>query len=362
MCGDAPHCDALPHPAKLYCLLEHILGCLRGETPTAETVEKIAMQLEQNKIDLKTSISGFKTQVDVTVNSFLLEDKTRILATLESAASSAISPKLLRTLIEKTVSANLAGNPRLLKQLVAESARNDHPLNEIRAEIVTALAGTPSESGEAVKNLVGFAIRPGASVGAQKKLLVNLGSEAVRKNRDLLKTARLWQSVFNTGEDVVAGTIGTLIGAATGSGDRDAKTVAASAFSNDPFIAGGVLLSGYVGQGGALRTLVGTTQSDTWIARDIKKSVNGLYGGDLSLQFYGDKPKPSGYTGKLDDLLKNVNNIQEGLSGKVDGARKSFDKSTATGKARNIARTAAQNAKWKASAAAGKAYSGSGNK
>ena len=322
------------------------------------------MQLEQKKYDLKTSIAGFKTQVDVTVNSFLLDDKTRILATLESAASSAISTKLLRTLIEKTVSGNLAGNPRLLKQLVDESARNDHKFDKIRAEIVTALAGTPSKSAEAVKSLVGFAIRPGASVGAQKKLLVNVGAEAVSKNRDLLKTARLWQSVFNTGEDVVAGTIGTLIGAATGSDDRDAKTVAASAFSRDDSIAGGVLLSGYVGQGGALSTLLATARSDTWIARDIKKSLNGLYGGDLSLQFDGDKLKPGGYnTGKLEDLLNNVNNIQEGLSGKVDGARKSFDKSTATGKARNIARTAAQNAKRKASAAAaGKAYSGSGNK
>ena len=322
------------------------------------------MQLEQNKIDLKTSIAGFKTQVDVTVNSFLLEDKTRILATLESASSSAIPPESLRTLIEKTVSDNVVGNQGLLKQLVTESMRNDHKFDQIRAEIVTALAGTPSQSGEAVKNLVGFAIGSDASVGAQKKLLVNLEAEAVIKNRDLLKTARSWQNAFNTEEDVVSGTIGTLIGAATGSDDGDAKTVAASAFSSDDSKAAGVFLSGFVGKEGALRTLVGTAQSsDALIVRDIKKSVKGLYGGDLSLQFDKDKLNPSGYNkGKLEDLLKNVNNIQEGLSGKLNDARKSFDKSTATGKARNIARTAAQNAKWKASAAAGKAYSGSGNK
>ena len=201
--------------------------------------------VESARDDLWTNIDDLKVQVDeASVNNFLLHDKAKITATLESAASSAASQDLLRRLLEKTISANLAGNPGFLRLLVGTSLRNGYPMKEMRPVIVAALAGTTgSQSAEAVKKIVNFAT-DGTSIGSnQKELLVSLGVEAANKNRNVLSTARDWQSVFGTPPDVVEGTIAALIGSETGAAQEDSTSLAAAAFSPDAVRAGGLLLS-----------------------------------------------------------------------------------------------------------------------
>ena len=334
--------------------------------------DKIALMLEQQRADAGTSIAVFKSQVDVSVNNFLLQDKARITTTLESAASAAASPELLRGLLEKTVSENLAGNHEFMRQMVIASFRNSVPAAELHAEIADALAGTGSKSAEAVKKLVGFATGTGASLDSQKELLVALEAEAVSKNRDILSTARAWQSGFNTRVEVVQGTIAMLIGASTGAGEEDSKTVAAAAFSRDAFKAGGLLLSGYVRQGPIRAVLIAAARSDTRIANEMKKTLSGVYGGGSALrtQFNGRKLLPKGRGSKgnaggpnvetlkllLDDI--NIDSIYHGLSGKVQNAKKNVKNSAATVDARrDSAEAAAQNARGKGIAAAGKARS-----
>ena len=334
--------------------------------------DKIALVLEQQRADAGTSIAVFKSQVDVSVNNFLLQNKARITTTLESAASAAASPELLRELLEKTVSENLAGNHEFTRQMVIASFRNGVPAAELHAEIADALAGTGSKPAEAVKKLVGFATGTGASLDSQKELLVALEAEAVSKNRDILSTARAWQSGFNTRVEVVQGTIAMLIGASTGAGEEDSKTVAAAAFSRDAFKAGGLLLSGYVSQGPLRAVLIAAARSDTRIANEMKKTLSGVYGGGSALrtQFNGRKLLPKGRGSKgnaggpnvetLKLLLDNINidSIYHGLSGKVQNAKKNVKNSAATVDARrDSAEAAAQNARGKGIAAAGKARS-----
>ena len=266
---------------------------------------------------------------------------------------------MLRRVLEKTVSDNLAGNRDLIKELVTASLRNGISIGELRPEIVTALAGTGSKSAEAVRKLVGYATGSGASLGTQKGLLVALEAESVKKSRDVLSTARAWQSLFHTREDVVEGTIATLIGASTGAADEDSKIVAAAAFSPADFKAGGLLLSGYASEG-PLRTALATAQIDTRIAADMKKSVADVYGGEVPK--LKDTKRYSMNKGELAVLLDQVYDIQQGYSGKVRDARKNVGEAMAiVDGARNIAGTAAQHAGSTGAAAARKAFSaGSG--
>ena len=342
----------------------HANACQGLQTNIMDIQEKISGLLEQLNVDIKTSIAGFKSQVDASVNNFLLQDKAKIITTLESAASSAASPDLLQIMLEKTVSGNLAGNQALMELVVGASLRNGILIDELRTEIVAALAGSGSKSTEAVKKLVSFATGPGASLEAQKELLVALEAEAVSKNRDVLNTARVWQRVFNTRDEVVQGTIATLIGASTGAADVDSKSVAAAAFSRSAFKAGGLLLSGYVSQG-PLRTVFATARSDTRNIDEMKKSVSDVYGGGLRMQFDGDQLMPKGHSNlgnlrELNVLLGNVSDSKKSVRGKVRNAKKGVDESMATFvNARTIAGTAAQNARRKGAAAVGKAHSGS---
>ena len=308
--------------------------------------------------DVQAKIADFKAQVDSAVNNFLLQDKAKITATLESAVSSAASPELLRKLMEKVVSDNLAGNQALMKELVTASLRNGNSIEELRSTMVAALAGTGSISADAVSQLVGFATGSGASLKTQKALLVALEAEAVKKNRDVLSTARAWQTVFGTREDVIEGTIATLIGASTGATGEDSKTVAAAAFSSAAYKAGGVLLSGYANPG-PLRTAFLTAQSDARIATEMKGSLTDVYGGDVTK--VKDRKRYSASKGELAVLLDKVYSTQSGLSGKVRDARKNVFEAMATvDDARNIAGTAAQNARSDGAAAARKAFSRSG--
>ena len=318
----------------------------------------VASLSEELMKDVQAKIADFKAQVDSAVNNFLLQDKAKITATLESALSSAASPELLRKLLEKAVSDNLAGNQGLMEELVTASFRNGNSVEELRSTMVAALAGTGSISADAVRQLVGFATGPGASLTTQKELLVALEAEAVKKNRDVLSTARAWQTVFGTREDVIEGTIATLIGASTGATGEDSKTVAAAAFSSAALKAGGVLLSGYANPD-PLRTAFLTAQSDARIAAEMKRSVTDIYGGDVTK--VKDTKRFSANKGELAVLLDKVYSTQSGLSGKVRDARKNVFEAMATvDDARNIAGTAAQNARSEGAAAARKAFSGSG--
>ena len=356
-------CEGLHAPDDLvHCLAGQLLACAEWQTNILDIQEKIARWLEQRKVELNSMIAGFKSQVDASVNNFLWQDKAKITATLESAVSSAVSPDLLQSLLEKALSENLAGNQALMKQVVTASLRNGISTDVLRAAIVAALAGTSSKSAEAVKQLVGFATGTGASVETQKKLLVALEAEAVSKTGDVLSTARAWQGVFNTRDEVVQGTIATLIAASTGSADEDSRIVAAAAFSPTAYKAVGLLLSGYVSQG-PLRTALATARIDTRLINDMKNTVSGVYRGGLQPQFNGEKlmmPKGlgKGNAGKLGGLLDQANNIHHGVSGKVHDAKKNVETSTAKVDARNIAGSAAKNARTKAAAAARKAYSG----
>ena len=186
-------------------------------------------------------------------------------------------------------------------------------------------------------------------------------AEAVSKTGDVLSTARAWQGLFNTRDEVVQGTIATLIAASTGAADEDSRSVAAAAFSPFAYNAAGLLLSGYVSQG-PLRTALATARIDTRLINDMKKSVSDVYRGGLQPQFDGEKlmmPKGlgKGNAGKLDGLLHQVNNIHQGVSGKVHDAKQNVEKSTAKVDALNIAGSAAKNARLKAAAAARKAFS-----
>ena len=324
---------------------------------------------QQRFADLRISIEDFKAQVDVSVNSFLLQDKEKITATLESATSSAASPELLRRLLEKTVSDNLAGNQGFMRHVVAASLRNGIPIDDLRFCVqrlwlpwLTLVQNQQKASRrrlapEAVKKIVNFATGTGmTSIEIQKELLVALmGVEAVSKNRNVLSTARVWQSVFNTRVEVVQGTIAALIGSETGAAEEDSASVAAATFSRDAFGAGGLLLSGYASQG-PLSTLFATAQSDARIDVGLRTW--------LRTQFDGEKLLPKGHSkgsaGGLNVLLDKVNNIHKGLSEQDRNAKKNVEKSTAAVQARNIAGAAAQKASQKGAAAARKAYSGSG--
>ena len=288
------------------------------------------------------------------------------MATLESALSSATSSELLRSLLENTVSDNLAGNQDFIKKLVTASLRNGNSIGELRAEIVTALAGTVSKSAEAVRKLVGFATGSGASLGTQKDLLVALEAESVKKSSDVLSTARAWQSVFDTREDVVEGTIAALIGAATGAVDEDSRIVAAAAFSPAALKAGDLLLSGSASEG-PLRTALATAQIDSRIATEMKKTAADVYGGELPK--LKDAKRYSMNKGELAALLDNVYDIQQDLNslkdlnGKVRDAKKTVDEPmmAAVDDARKIAGSAATIARRGGAAAAQKAsYSAAG--
>ena len=236
-----------------------------------------------------------------------------------------------------------------------------------------ALAGTASKSAsEAVKKLArglwyrdwGFIVKPkGTSCcfGGRSRQQESRHSQHCK--------IRVWQSGFNTRVEVVQGTIAMLIGASTGAGEEDSKTVAAAAaFSRDAFKAGGLLLSGYVSQW-PLRAVIAAARSDTRIANEMKKTLSGVYGGGSGLRtpFDGGKLLPKGRgskgnAGGPNALLDNIDSILQALSGKVQIAKKNVKKSiTATVDARDSAEAAAQNARGKGSAAAGKARSnGSG--
>ena len=176
-CEDLPLSDGLVN-----CISGQLLACAEWQTNILDIQEKIAHWLEQRKVELNSMMSGFKSQVGASVNNFLWQDKAKITATLESAVSSAASPDLLQTLLEKAVSENLAGNEALMKQVVTASLRHGISIDVLRAAIVAALAGTSSKSAEAVKQLVGFATGTGASVETQKKLLVALEGRSCQQD------------------------------------------------------------------------------------------------------------------------------------------------------------------------------------
>ena len=284
-----------------------------------------------------------QAQINSAVNIFLNADKEKVEAVLNSALTQASSP-LVRKLTEQTLFSNIAGQSNVMRAVVKAAATRGNRLTAIRKAIVTALAGSEDESKAAVKTLVQYATGS-ASLEEQKNVLVKIQAEAaVASGQDVLALARYLQQISGTSKTAVEKSIASLISASTGAAAKKSDAVAAAAYSSESRQALGRLVSSANSQG-TKKILLALAKSNKLIQKDIQKSLS-------SLSRFTKIAKNTASKQTSTAVWEELAGLKEYDGGSVSNARKNVRGNS--GNARKAAQQAANYARHKGAAAAGR--------
>ena len=209
----------------------------------AELKQQISEYVENTKGDISDSVAGFKSEMDKTINHFLAEDRARVETVVQAAASSATSASQLRIMAEVLINTQLAQNTNMMNVLIERAVRNDFSIEEVRADMVAALADTDGKS-KAVQRLASYATGRDYTIADEMGSFIALQAAALRQSGEVLETVNSLTRAFGTSSSLVESTMATVFAASTGAKEESAMELIEAVASHDLGPAAFVLLTG----------------------------------------------------------------------------------------------------------------------